>query len=109
MTTDSDILFANHKQLEKDWQIVIYFCDTHSPWQKGSIENANKEIRRDIPKGSDISRFSRYKIKKLEDKLNSKFMKCLRYRSPGEALDFYRKRKAALSRGSRNKKNKLSD
>lgn len=109
MTTDNDLLFVNHKQLEIEWGILIYFCDAHSPWQKGSIENANKEIRHDIPKGSDISKISDYKIKKLEIKLNNKFMKCLRYRSPHEALMLYRKRKNALARASRNKKNNLSD
>lgn len=109
MTTDNDFLFTNHKQLEKDWGIAIFFCDEHAPWQKGSIENANKEIRLDIPKSSDISKFSAYKIRKLETRLNNKFMKCLRYRSPHEALILYRKRKNAPSRISKNKKNYLSD
>jgi IS30 family transposase len=109
MTTDNDFLFANHKQLEKDWGVLIFFCDEHAPWQKGSIENANKEIRLDIPKSSDISKFSAYKIKKLEIRLNNKFMKCLRYRSPHEALILYRKRKNALARASKNKRNNLSD
>ena len=109
MTTDNDFLFTNHKQLEKDWGILIFFCDEHAPWQKGSIENANKEIRRDIPKGSDISRISIYKIKKLETKLNNKFMKCLRYRSPHETLALYRKRKNAPSRISKINKFNLSD
>jgi IS30 family transposase len=98
MTTDNDLLFEKHEVLEIVWGITIYFCDKHSPWQKGSIENANKEIRQDIPKGSDISKVSRYRIKKLEEKLNNKFMKCLRYRTPNEALNLYRKRKNALSR-----------
>jgi IS30 family transposase len=99
MTTDNDRLFERHKELEVAWGITIYFCDKHSPWQKGSIENANKEIRHDIPKGSDISKVSRYRIKRIEEKLNNKFMKCLRYRSPNEALNLYRKRKHAPSRG----------
>lgn len=98
MTTDNDLLFEKHEELEIVWGITIYFCDKHSPWQKGGIENANKEIRRDIPKGSDISKVSVYRIKKLEEKLNNKFMKCLRYRSPNETLNLYRKRKHAPSR-----------
>lgn len=95
MTTDNDLLFEKHEKLEIVWGITIYFCDTHSPWQKPGIENANKEIRHDIPKGSDISKISVYKIRKLEEKLNDKFMKCLNYRSPAEALNLYRKRKTA--------------
>jgi IS30 family transposase len=98
MTTDNDLLFEKHKELETVWGIVIYFCDKHSPWQKGSIENANKEIRHDIPKGGDISKISTYKIKKLEKQLNGKFMECLRYRTPAEAMALYRKRKHAPSR-----------
>lgn len=93
MTTDSDILFAKHKDLEVAWGIIIYFCDTHSPWQKAAIENANKEIRKYILKSSDISKYSLYRIRKIEMKLNSKFMKCLNYRSPEEALILYRKSK----------------
>lgn len=91
MTTDNDLLFEKHEELEVAWGIVIYFCDTHSPWQKPGIENANKEIRIDIPKGSDISKISVYRIKKLEEKLNDKFMKFLGYRSPAEVLKLYRK------------------
>lgn len=99
MTTDSDLLFAKHKELEKIWGILIYFCDIHSPWQKATIENANKEIRQYIPKSSDISKYSRYRIKKIETKLNDKFMKCLNYRTPAEALAFYRKRKTRQRSG----------
>lgn len=98
MTTDNDLLFKRHKELEKAWGVKIYFCDTHSPWQKPSIENANKEIRIDIPKGSDISRFSTDFIRRLEAKLNRRFMDCLNSLSPSEALERYRKRKTARAR-----------
>lgn len=99
MTTDSDLLFTRYKELEKAWGIRIYFCDIHSPWQEATIENANKEIRCYLPKGSDISRYSLYKIKKIETKLNDKFMKCLNYRTPAEALAFSRKRKTRHKSG----------
>jgi IS30 family transposase len=98
MTTDNDLLFEKHEELEIVWGIKIYFCDTHSPWQKGEVENANKEIRIDIPKGSDISKISVYRIKKLERKLNAKFMDCLNSLTPDEALKRYRKRKTARLR-----------
>jgi transposase, IS30 family len=98
MTTDNDLLFENHQDLEAAWNIKIYFCDVHAPWQKPSIENTNKEIRNDIPKGSNISKYSAEYIKKLEVKLNGKFMDCLNSLSPAEALERYRKRKHAPSR-----------
>jgi len=85
LTFDNDILFLEHKKLEKKYGITIYFCDPHSPWQKPSIENLNKTLRRYIPKSSDISKYSRTYIKNLEAKLNRKFMDCLESRTPDEA------------------------
>ena len=54
ITFDNDILFLEHKILEKRYGVKIYFCFPHSPWQKPSIENLNKILRRYIPKSSDI-------------------------------------------------------
>lgn len=93
MTTDNDILMQHHEALEKKLNIKIYFCNPYASWEKGSVENTNKYIRRDIPKGSDISRYSRYFIRKLEDKLNRRMMECLKFLTPAEALAMHRKRK----------------
>jgi len=93
LTTDNDLLFQHHRRLEKLFGIKIFFCDPGKAWQKGQVEEANKELRKYITKGSDISRWSRYKIKKVENKLNSRFMKCLHHLSPKEALERYRKQK----------------
>lgn len=92
-TTDNDLLFARHKELEGELGIKIFFCHPYHSWEKGTIENTNGEIRKDMPKGSDISIHSRLFFKKIEKKLNSRFMKCLRYRTPTEALELYRKQK----------------
>jgi IS30 family transposase len=86
ITTDNDILLQNHKKLEQLLHIKIYFCDPYSSWQKGTVENTNKYIRRDIPKGSNISTYSKVFIKKLEDKLNRRILECLQYLTPIEAL-----------------------
>jgi len=93
ITTDNDILLAKHKKLEKILEVKIYFCDPYSSWQKGSIENANKHIRKYIPKGSDISKYSKHHIKKVEEKINNRIMECLNFFTPYEALENYRKRK----------------
>jgi IS30 family transposase len=93
MTLDNDILFIHHKELERKFHIKIYFCHKHSPWEKPLVENRNKLIRRYIPKGSDISRYTRYYIQKLEAKLQRRIMKCLDYRLPKEILEAHRKRK----------------
>jgi IS30 family transposase len=92
-TTDNDILLRHHKQLEKLLGIKIYFCDPYSSWQKGTIENTNKYIRKDIPKGSDISKYTKRYIRRIEEKLNRRFMKVNNHETPSEALERYRKKK----------------
>ncbi len=91
MTTDNDILFQKHKELEKILGIKIYFCHPYHSWEKGTVENTNKIIRKDIPKGSDISRCSKAFIQRLEEKLNRRPLKCLNYLTPNEALFEHRK------------------
>ena len=71
----------------------ISFCHPYHSWEKGSIENTNKYVRKDIPKSSDISRYSKRFIQKLEDKLNRRYMKVLRYKTPQEMLNDHRKHK----------------
>jgi len=96
-TTDNDLLFRHHKKLETLLKIKIYFCDPYSSWQKGTIENTNKYIRKDIPKGSDISRYSKNFIRKIEEKINRRFMEVLGHETPSEALTRFRQRKRPRS------------
>lgn len=96
VTWDNDILLICHKELEKKFNIKIYFCHNHSPWEKPLVENRNKLIRKYIPKGSDISKYSREFIEKLEAKLQRRIMECLHCRTPREVLDRHRKRKKKL-------------
>lgn len=93
MTTDNDLLFQHHKELERILDIKIYFCRPGHAWEKGTVENINKIIRKDILKSSNISKYSKIFIKRLEQKLNRRIMKCLNYKTPQELLDIYRKRK----------------
>lgn len=97
ITTDNDLLLQRHKDLEKILNVKIYFCNPYHSWEKGSVENANKHIRKHIPKGSDISKYSRYRIKKIEDKLNHRIMECLNFSTPYEVLEKHRKRKKRRS------------
>lgn len=92
MTTDNDLLFAHHKELERLLHIKIYFCHPYHSWEKGTIEYLNGIVRRDIPKGSDISKYSKHFIKKLEAKIGRRPMECLKDRTPQEVLDIYRKK-----------------
>lgn len=101
ITTDNDLLFERHKELEKLLCVKIYFCHQYHSWEKGTIENTNGVIRRDITKGSDIPRYSKRFIERLEAKLNRRPMECLDDRTPHEILDMHRKRT------QRNKKHRL--
>lgn len=96
VTWDNDILLICHKELERTFGIKIYFCHPYKFWEKGGVENRNRIIRKYIPKGADISRYSRSYIRKLEEKLQRRIMKCLRYRTPAEMLALHRKRKKKL-------------
>lgn len=91
VTIDNDILLQRHRELGVLLDVKIYFCDPYSSWQKGTVENSNKGVRRDIPKGSDISKYSKGFVKKLERKMNRRIMKCLNYLTPEEVVDNHRK------------------
>jgi IS30 family transposase len=93
ITTDNDILFRKHKELEKLLSIKIYFCHPYHSWEKGTVENTNKYIRKDIPKESNISKYSKKFILSVEEKLNRRFMKCLAHATPNELLKEFRNQK----------------
>ena len=99
ITFDNDILFLEHQRLERVLGVRIYFCHLHSPWEKPSIENLNKDLRKYIPKSSDISKYSVYRVKKLEAKLNRRFMDVLGSFTPDEA--YAREKQKRARRGAR--------
>lgn len=90
ITTDNDLLLQRHKELESILKVTIYFCHPYHSWEKGSVENVNKHIRKRIPKGSDLSKYSKQFIHQLEAKLNARIMKCLRYYTPQEVMERHR-------------------
>ena len=94
-TTDNDLLFARHRELEVELVIKIFFCHPYHSWEKGTVENTNGEIRIYLPKGSDVSRKPPSFFKTIEKKINTRFMECLEYRTPDEALLLCRKQKEA--------------
>ena len=97
ITFDNDILFLEHKRLEKVLGIKIYFCHVHAPYEKPSIENLNKDLRRYIPKSSDISKYSKRFVQKLEAKMNRRFMDVLGSLTPDEAYVKEKKKRAQRS------------
>jgi len=87
LTTDNDLLFTHHEELTRILSVKVYFCHSYSSWEKGSVENRNREIRRFIPKGADISRYSAAEIEKIEAWLNRRFLKCLNHQTPDESYE----------------------
>lgn len=86
LTLDNDIIFRKHKELSKILGVSVYFCHPYHSWEKGGVENTNKLIRRYIPKGSDISQYTDEYIQMIQDKLNSRPRKCLKYKTPTEVM-----------------------
>jgi len=98
ISTDNDILWTYHKKLEDLLGVPFYFCHPYSSWEKGSVENYNKQARHYVRKGSDISQYSDQYLQVAEAKLNSRYMAVLGYQTPTEALVAYRKQNQKLSR-----------
>jgi IS30 family transposase len=100
LTIDNDLLFQMHQALEKLLNVKIYFCDPYSSWQKGTVENRNKIIRKFIPKGSDLRWYDEDDVKAVEDYLNDRYLKCLKYATPAERLIIHRDRKKKKKKNS---------
>lgn len=90
ITLDNDLLFRYHERLERLVGVPVYFTHPYASWQKGSIENLNKQVRKYVKKGADISQYSPKYLEFVSDRLNSRFMSVLDYRTPLECLDEYR-------------------
>jgi IS30 family transposase len=78
---------TGHARISLATGLDIYFCDPHSPWQRGSNENTNGLLRQYFPKGTDLRAHSREHLEQVAAELNSRPRKTLGWKTPAQALD----------------------
>ena len=86
ITYDNGSEFQRHTEMEAALNMPVYFCDPHSPWQRGSIENTNGILRRDMPRKTDITNYTARDIAEITWAINSTPRKCLGFKTPAEAF-----------------------
>jgi IS30 family transposase len=84
---DQGAEMAQHARLRVEADLDVYFCDPHSPWQRGSDENTNGLLRQYFPRGTDLGRFSSDDLEAVAATLNARPRKTLGWRTPAEALN----------------------
>ena len=82
MTYDQGREMAIHKELSKHTGIAEYFCEPHSPWQRGSNEKMNCLVRQYLHKDTDLSVYSQQELASIADEINNRPRKGLGVGSP---------------------------
>lgn len=84
LTLDNDIAFRRHDELSELINAPVFFCQPYHSWEKVGVENVNRLIRRYVPKGCDISKYSQREIWDIQHLINGKPRKILGYKTARE-------------------------
>jgi IS30 family transposase len=87
LTWDQGVEMSNHVNIAAATDLDVFFCDPHSPWQRGTNENTNGLLRQYFPKGTNLSVHDRAHLDQVAAELNNRPRKTLNWRTPAEALD----------------------
>ena len=86
LTVDNGSEMANFKELEETVGLKTYFCDAHSPWQRGANENCNGLLRQYFPRGTNFRSIKDDAVRRAVNLLNNRPRKCLDYQTPAEVF-----------------------